>query len=492
MIPKIRLHPKNDRPVRPDGRYVVYWMNAARRPVWNYGLEYAVAKAVELGKPLIVVEALSCSYPWASDRHHAFVMDGMAANAKHFAGTAVSYFPYVEAQLGAGRGLHMALAEDACLYVTDEWPCFIVPAWVAKVAAQVAVSMIAVDSSGLWPIAATERVFTTAYSFRAHLQKNLVPHLFDAPRPDPLSGVRLPPLEIPRRILDRWQPYDPVLGHRLLAELPIDHDVSVVVDHPGGFRAGAEKLKIFVNERLAGYAERSRVDKSLASGLSGHLHYGHTSPHEILASIADHEGWSPNDLDETGAGGKRQGWWSLSAAAEGFMDELVTWRELGLNFGHLRPETYDRFDSLPDWARKTMAEHQADERPTTYTAKQFEEAQTHDELWNAAQVQLRREGIIQNYLRMLWGKKIYHWSKTPREALDTMIELNNRWAIDGRDPNSYSGIFWVLGRYDRAWGPEREIFGKLRYMTSESTARKFRTKDYVERYSPAKQPKLFE
>lgn len=492
MIPDTRLHRKNDRPVRSDGDFVVYWMNAARRPVWNYGLEYAVVKAVELGKPLLVVEALSCSYRWASDRHHAFVIDGMVANAGHFEGTGVAYYPYVEPERGAGRGLHRALGEKACLYVTDEWPCFELPAWVSKVAGEVPVSMVAVDSCGLWPIGATDRVFTTAYSFRAFLQKNLIEHLQQPPRPDPLEGVKLPHGKVPAGIAKQWPPYDPETGHAVLASLPIDHEVGVVEGQPGGFEAGARLVRRFLDKRLPNYGERSKPDKTAASELSAHLHYGHTSAHEILAGIADLEGWSPNDLDERGNGGKRQGWWSLSEAAEGFMDELVTWRELGLNFGHLRPDDYDKFGSLPNWARITIAEHAADERPIVYSAKQFEDAQTHDKLWNAAQFQLRREGIIQNYLRMLWGKKIYHWSKTAEDALETMIELNNRWALDGRDPNSYSGIFWVLGRYDRAWGPEREIFGKLRYMTSDSTARKYRTKEYVERYSPAKQPDLFE
>jgi deoxyribodipyrimidine photo-lyase len=143
---------------------------------------------------------------------------------------------------------------------------------------------------------------------------------------------------------------------------------------------------------------------------------------------------------------------------------------------------YDKFSSLPEWARTTLKEHARDPRPHTYTLEQFEFAQTHDELWNAAQRQLLREGTIHNYLRMLWGKKILEWTRSPRQALRFMIELNNKYALDGRDPNSYSGIFWVLGRYDRPWGPERPVFGKVRYMSSENTARKFAVKEYIRRY----------
>jgi deoxyribodipyrimidine photo-lyase len=173
----------------------------------------------------------------------------------------------------------------------------------------------------------------------------------------------------------------------------------------------------------------------------------------------------------------------MSEAAEGFLDELITWRELGFNMCWQNPD-YDQYESLPAWAQATLADHETDIRHHAYSRDEFEQAATHDELWNAAQNQLLTEGRMHNYLRMLWGKKIFEWSATPRDALDTMIDLNNRYALDGRDPNSYSGIFWVLGRYDRAWGPERPIFGKIRYMTSENTARKVRVRDFIEKYRP--------
>ena len=164
------------------------------------------------------------------------------------------------------------------------------------------------------------------------------------------------------------------------------------------------------------------------------------------------------------------------------MDELITWRELGYVFCHQRLEDYDQFETLPGWAVETLENHSSDPRPVTYTLEQLETASTHDPVWNAAQRQLRQEGRIHNYLRMLWGKKILEWSPSPQEALQRLIHLNNRWAIDGRNPNSYSGIFWILGRFDRAWGPVRPIFGKIRYMSSESTARKIRLKGYLQRY----------
>jgi deoxyribodipyrimidine photo-lyase len=171
----------------------------------------------------------------------------------------------------------------------------------------------------------------------------------------------------------------------------------------------------------------------------------------------------------------------MSPPAESFLDELLTWREVGFNFCSQRPD-FGQFSSLPAWAIKTLDAHRRDPRPDLYDLEAFESAATHDPLWNAAQRELMRDGRIHNYLRMLWGKKVLEWSASPEEALDVLIHLNNKYAVDGRDPNSYSGIFWCLGRYDRPWGPERPIFGTIRYMSSDSTKRKLDWKAYIARY----------
>jgi deoxyribodipyrimidine photo-lyase len=172
----------------------------------------------------------------------------------------------------------------------------------------------------------------------------------------------------------------------------------------------------------------------------------------------------------------------MSPEAESFLDELLTWRELGLNMLVRRPEAAHDLDSLPPWALRTLSEHAADRRDPVYDRDVLERAETHDEVWNAAQRELLERGRIHNYLRMLWGKKILQWSRTPAEALATMLHLNDRWALDGRDPNSASGIFWCLGRYDRPWAPKRPIFGVIRYMSSENTVRKLKMKAYLRRF----------
>jgi deoxyribodipyrimidine photo-lyase len=214
--------------------------------------------------------------------------------------------------------------------------------------------------------------------------------------------------------------------------------------------------------------------------LSPYLHAGHLSAHEVFLSIAERDEWDPGRLAER-VTGSRHGWWGASEATEAFWDQLIIWRELGLNMA-THHDDYTAYDSLPAWAIATLEKHAGDPRQHIYDLESFERGETHDPLWNAAQNQLRREGRIHNYLRMLWGKKILEWTPTPRHALEVMVELNNKYALDGRDPNSYSGIFWVLGRYDRAWGPERPIFGKVRYMSSDNTARKINVRGYLRRY----------
>lgn len=485
-VPALRILPLRDLPPRVDGRYVLYWMIAARRTTWNFGLQRAVEWAVELQKPLLVLEALRCGYRWANDRLHRFVIEGMADNGRQFAETPVRYYPYVEPSAGAGSGLLERLAADAAVVVTDEFPCFFLPRMVAAVAPRLLVRLEQVDSNGLLPLRATDQAFSTAYAFRRWLQRNLPVHLSSRPSPRPLKGLSLPAATIPRDVLKRWPeaPWKRLCDEpSAWNELPIDRSIGPAA-MTGGSRAARRTWKKFLDRRLDRYADgRNDPDDEATSGLSPYLHFGHLSAHEVFARIMEREGWAPEKLSSQAAG-KRAGWWGVSPAAEGFLDQLVTWRELGYNFCHHRPDDYDQYESLPDWARRTLHKHAADRRPYIYAPEEWEQARTHDELWNAAQRQLLREGRMHNYLRMLWGKKVLEWSPSPQQALEVLIDLNNKYAVDGRNPNSYSGIFWIFGRYDRAWGPERPTFGTIRYMSSANTARKLNVAGYLERYGP--------
>jgi deoxyribodipyrimidine photo-lyase len=483
-VPDTRLRTANDAEVNAAGKYVLYWMTAFRRTQWNFSLQRAVEWARDLRKPLVVLEALRCDYRWASDRLHHFVIQGMADNDRRLKRKSVFYYPYLEPKRGAGKGLLAELAGQACVVVGDDFPSFFLPRMVSAAAGQVPVRFELVDSNGILPLRAADKVFARAHDFRRFLQKNVHGHLDEFPEADPLARLRLPPLEkLPKPLLRRWPPANPVelaADPERLSDFPLDHGVAIT-DTPGGARAAARQLQAFLDKRLTRYDEaRNQPDQQVTSGLSPYLHFGHISAHQIFTAVMEQDGWTAEQIAPK-ATGSAQGWWGAGPQAESFLDELITWREVGYNMCWQRDD-YDRYESLPDWAKKTLAEHARDSRPHVYSLEEFAGAQTHDELWNAAQRQLVREGRIHNYLRMLWGKKILEWSAKPEAALEVMVELNNRYALDGRNPNSYSGIFWCLGRYDRAWGPERPIFGKIRYMSSENTARKVNVRPYLEKY----------
>jgi len=480
-IPDRRIHTAGRSAVATDGRFVVYWMTSAHRVGWNFAFERAVEWAAELGKPLVVAEVLGCGGRWDNARRHRFVIDGMADITRRLEPSPVLHYPLIESHKGEAGELLGTLAEQACLVVTDDCPLPVA----GGVEQSLAIRLERVDGNGLLPIRAADSVFPTAYAFRRFLQRELPNHLLDQPKANPLGRTKIPPLKsLPKEISRRC----PAVSQELLsaspaapADLPIDYDVGPV-EMRGGSVAARAALERFLEERLPRYhTHRNQPEEEATSGLSPYLHFGHISPHEIFHALAKRERWSPDRLAEKAAG-KREGWWGMSAPAEAFLDELVTWRELGLNTCSRTPN-YDRYESLPDWARTTLDAHAGDRREYVYSLDEFERGQTHDRLWNAAQRQLLVEGRMHNYLRMLWGKKILQWTAAPREALDVMLELNNKYALDGCDANSYSGIFWVLGRYDRPWGPERPVFGKIRYMSSRNTARKVRTGGYISSYS---------
>jgi deoxyribodipyrimidine photo-lyase len=497
-VPTVRIRILNDHPsqFQADGDYVLYWMIAARRSKWNFGLQRAVDWAMELKKPLLILEALRASYHWNSDRFHAFVIQGMADNYRELANYPVTYYPYLEPEVGRERGLLKELASRACLVVTDDFPCFFLPRMIQAAARMIGVRFELIDSNGLYPMRDTDRVFSRAFDFRRHLQKTILPHLQQQPKANPLAGCKLATLNaLPDGIVKRWPAADSVAMTQnratlaeALSKFPISHEVPLV-ETVGGSDAAQRKLRDFIKHKLSKYGEeRNQPDQEMTSGLSPYLHFGHLSVHQVFQEITKKVHWTPDSV-ATKPTGQNSGWWGAPAEVESFWDELITWRELGYNMC-ANSENYDQYESLPNWAQVTLAEHESDHRPYLYSLEQFERSQTHDPLWNAAQYQLVTTGVIHNYLRMLWGKKILEWSPNARSALATMIELNNKWALDGRNPNSYSGIFWVLGRYDRAWN-EREIFGKVRYMSSDNTARKIRVKDYIRRYTPRKQADLF-
>ena len=484
-IPSIRHSHANHHDVRPNGDYVLYWMIAFRRTRHNFALQHAVDRAKQFNKPLLIFEPLRIRYQWASDRMHRFVIEGMRDNAATLARKKVTYFPYVEPKAGVAAGLLNALAKKACTVVTDEYPCFFLPRMIDAVKDRLPARLELVDSNGVMPLRRPERTFTVAHSYRRWMQKNILDVLLEMPKPDPLSRIKLPLLDgVPKKILKRWPAadLDSLLADGGLSKLPIDHSVVPSPIVQGGSADAAKRLDRFVTTVMPAYGtDRNHPDEHATTGLSPHLHFGHIAASEVVQRVMDQESWTPDQVSP--ANGKNSGFWNTSEPAEGFLDQVLTWREMGFNKTFREPTAYDKFESLPGWAQATLTEQTADERPAIYALDEFEQAETHDELWNAAQREIVRTGVMHNYMRMLWGKKILHWTKTPHDALQIMIHLNNKYGLDGRDPNSYSGIFWVLGRYDRAWGPKRPVFGSVRYMTSDSARRKLRLKRYLNRFA---------
>jgi deoxyribodipyrimidine photo-lyase len=478
-----RVFHRNTYDVRLSGDYVLYWMHSNRRLYWNFALEYAVAWANKLNKPLVILEGLNVDYPWAADRYHAFMIDGMQEKAQEAAKRGIAYYTYLEPQPGSGKGIIETLASRACMLISDEYPVFIMRRFNEIMANRVNIPYITVDSNGIIPLGITEKAPYAAFLFRKIVQKRFVESWSALPKEDPLTELQQKEVQISQEIIAKWPQLMSAKDwvRPLLTDFPINHQVGPL-SYPGNRKEGLDRLERFVQQKLHRYGnERNDPDADAASRLWSFLHFGTLSEHEIVARVLREQpaNWSYTTLVD--AKGKSEGFFGGHDYIEKFLDEIITWRGVGFHFAHHTPD-YDKYESLPDWAIASLEAHKKDPRPELYSLEQLEAAQTSDPIWNAAQRELVQEGIVHNYLRMLWGKKILEWTPDPETALAYMIELNNKYAIDGRDPNSYSGIFWCLGRFDRPWF-ERPIYGSIRYMTTESARKKLKMKEYLIRWS---------
>lgn len=471
-----RLRRANDRPIERGGEYVLYWMQAFRRLSHNHALDYACKCARELGKPLVVVEGLRHDYPWASERHHRFVLEGMRDNAAEAARLGIAYWPFAGTPEEPGRGLVRGLAARACLVVTDDWPCFVVPAHIEALARKTDRAVFAVDGCGVVPLSLLGAPVAAA----AHLRPRLHKAFGDAFR----SRARAAP-EVPEQGAHALEPpFAPWDGDvdRTVEAAGVDRAVKGVPGIRGGCGAARERLARFVADGLPRYAEeRSKPaapEDGAASGLSPYLHHGHLAIEEVVSAVLTRAYGSAEIT--TGASGKREGFFGTDPNVNAFLDEALTWRDVGHHWlRHRRDDAESLAAALPAWAQATLAKHAGDRREHVYSAEQWEAAATHDPLWNAAQIELAATGTIHNYLRMLWGKKVLEWSRSPEEAYRTLVHLNNKYALDGRDPNSSTGILWCFGLFDRPWAPERPVLGTIRYMSSSNTAKKFKLDGYL-------------
>ncbi len=475
-----RLRRLNEAKTNPAGAYVLYWVQAYRRLDHNHALDYALRCASEVRKPLVVFEGLRLDYPWASRRLHRFVLEGMRDMAAAAATLGLSYWPYVETPQQPARGLLRKIADRAALVVTDDFPCFVVPGQSAALARQTKAPVVAVDGNSIVPLSLLGAAVGAAAHLRPRIHKAFAEAWgYRATRRPAVSPAAREPVEAP------FEVWDPGRLEESLDSLPLDRSVPEVPGTVGGSRAAKARLREFLKKRLAGYAENRSSPtgpaEGHASGLSPYLHFGHIAIEEVAEAVLATTGdFRPEELRIHNRG-KREGYFSDDADVNAFLDEALTWRDVGFQWHWTRRADTESLErALPGWAQATLRAHADDKRTHVYTPEEWEAGATHDPLWNAAQRELVTTGTIHNYLRMLWGKKVLEWSRTPAEAYQALVHLNNKYALDGRDPNSYTGILWCFGLFDRPWAPERPVLGVLRYMSSDNTARKFKLGSYYE------------
>jgi deoxyribodipyrimidine photo-lyase len=435
------------------GRYVLYWMQMFKRASHNYALNFAIQMANERRLPLVVYEGLKYYYPWACDRFHTFILEGVAEKHDEFSKRGIRYLFYLQRNKRDPTNTVARLASEAALLVTDDYPCFIIPEHNARIA-QLDLAVYAVDANGMVPLSALPKEEYAAYTIRPKIHRLL---------PDLPRKIVTPHLEVQKPALEVDCPETTVSADNiadLVNQCEIDHTVKPSELYHGGTKAGRQRLAHFVRGVLPNY-DKTRNEPSFdgVSRLSPYLHFGFLSIQEVVDAVERAN--------------------APKSAKEAFLEQAIVRRELCFNFTRHNPD-YHSLESLPDWALKTMRDHVDDPRPELLDEATIERAETYDELWNAAQRELVNTGLLHNYVRMLWGKRVIEWQRSYEMAFELLVHLNNKYALDGRDPNSYAGILWCFGKHDRPWF-EREIFGTIRYMSSSSMARKFRSKEYMSR-----------
>ncbi len=470
-----RLSRANELPIDRAGEYVLYWMTSFRRLTHNHALDYAVRCANELKKPLVVFEALRYDYPWASERFHCFIMEGMRENRNVAKGLGLTYWPFVATPESPGKGLLSELCKTACLVVADDDRCFVAPEYLAAASRKVKRAVFAVDSNSIVPLS----LLGNAVSAAAHLRPRIHKVFAEAWRHRAQSKVVA--MEHNTIVSPPFEVWDGEL-EKTLAKLPIDRKVARNPLIVGGASEARKHLKHFLANKLPRYADDrsspASPEDGFVSGLSPYFHFGHISIEEVVSDVLQ-SAYGTLDI-ELGKSGKRDGFYGTNPNVNGFLDQAITWRDVGHQWHWTRRlDTVSLEKALPVWALATLTKHATDKRAYLYSREEFEGASTHDRLWNAAQTELVRTGTMQNYLRMLWGKKVIEWSATPEDAYQTLVHLNNKYALDGRDPNSYAGILWCFGLFDRPWAPERTALGSVRYMSSDNTAKKFKVDGYL-------------
>jgi deoxyribodipyrimidine photo-lyase len=425
------------------GRYILYWMQASQRAGWNHALEYAVQKANGLNQPLVVFFGITNRFPEANERHYAFMLEGLRETQQALEQKGIQM---VIQPRSPEKGV-ADMAGEASLVVTDRGYLRIQRQWREAVARKIDVPLVQVESDVIIPIEETsDKEEFAAATIRPKILRKLgvylIPVREDLPKRDSL-GMAFDSVSI-----------DDLT--KAIASLSIDRTVGRVDGLHGGTKEAERYLDDFIDHKLDHFAElRNDPNLDTLSNMSPYLHFGQISPLPIALRISR----------------------AASPGKEAYLEELIVRRELSMNYVFYNPQ-YDSFEGLPEWTRKTLLDHRKDVREYTYTLKDLEGEKTHDPYWNAAQKEMRVTGKMHGYMRMYWGKKILEWSRTHEEGFKNALSLNNKYELDGRDPNGFTGVAWCFGKHDRPWG-ERKIFGKVRYMNAAGLKRKFDIEGYV-------------
>ena len=429
-----------------NGRYVLYWMQASQRSQCNHALEFAIRQANEHNEPLLVYFGLTERYPEANERHYRFMLEGLKELQTSLHQRKIQMvIGYESPEVGAVR-----LSKKASLVVCDRGYLKIQRRWREYLAQHINCPCIQVESDTVVPVEeASSKEEYTAATLRPKIRRLLPRYLVPLEEQEPkLASTHLD-----------FNSLDITDIEETIAKLDIDRSVRLTGSFHGGTSKAEQRLTKFLNAKLDRYPELTNDPTAdYLSNMSPYLHFGQISPLYIALKVL--ETGNPN--------------------SDAFLEELIIRRELSINFVFYNQD-YDSFGGLPKWVRDTLLAHKQDPRQYEYSLDELEEAETHDPYWNAAQRQMTGTSKMHGYMRMYWGKKIIEWSRTPEEAFQKCLYLNNKYELDGRDANGFAGVAWCFGKHDRPWSV-RPVFGNIRYMSADGLKRKFDADKYAKRY----------
>jgi deoxyribodipyrimidine photo-lyase len=441
-----RIEYLNNKPLKKEG-FVFYWIQQSQRTEYNYALEYSIDRANELNKTLIAIFILTDDFPEANERHYCFMIEGLIELNQSLMKRGIKlYIIY-----GYPPDEVIKISKYASIIITDKGYLKIQENWRKTVAKSINCTFIQIEADIIIPVKiASDKEEYMARTIRPKINKFLIDYLSPI-KPRKLNNKSV---YVKLKLDNIIQVENP---DEIMKKLNIDHSVKKVDWIKGGTSQAKDYLKSFINNKLSKY-DKFRNEPSLTyqSNMSPYLHFGQISSIYIAIKVMEKDN---------------------STGKDAYLEELIVRRELSINFVYYN-KTYDNIECLPDWARNTLFNHKSDERSIIYSLSDIEKANTHDEYWNTAQMEMVKTGKMHGYMRMYWGKKILEWSESPEKAFSYAIYLNNKYSIDGRDPNGYAGIAWCFGKHDQAW-KERPIFGKVRYMNYNGLKRKFNMKQYI-------------